>query len=964
MSDYGSRGYHGNPDDYGWAGRGSGDHGGDRGGPAGRGDHGGQRYDGYSDRGDYGGRSDGYGSSSYGDHGSHGRGGASSYDGYGSSRGPSSGGYDDYGSSRGAAPVSGGGYDSYREHDEPTTGRASVPGGDSTGPGRARGSARVGAKRKGPGRDLSPEEAEAMKKAKKKKKRRRRLIAVACVLVMLIGIGTVAASIFFESVPLPDELGKELDQNATILYSDGSPMATIGSVSRKVLTEEQMPDYIEKGLVAAEDRKFYQHDGVDFWGVMRALWNNVTGGDTQGASTLEQQYVGQIADIRDDHSYFRKAREAVMAMKLGDEMTKPQILNAYLNLMPFGRQAYGVGAAAKAFYGEKTDPEKLTASQCALLVAQLKASGGYYDPDDPSGLVDQGIDTRANAEERWKYVLDSLLTTKGISQEEYDKAIEEGLPETIEPFSENEGQKKSTGFVSHIYALNEAAEILGMDPEQLSIKGYSIQTTIDKDLQKAAVDIASRKDGSYMDEQKDNLRAALVAVDPRTGRVLAYFGGTTDGTGIDKAGHQNMHPPGSSFKEFTMLTALKNGYSVDSLFDGSSPQEFDERPDNPVMNSENVSEPKVSLRDVIIKSLNTPIYALTNLVGASEVLKTARDMGISQIKDPETGEIWDLYDEDIAEKLNSDNKRALVDNEIGFGQYPVSVMDMAAANATLSNRGIANSAHFVTKIMDGDKVIYDDSDHDNYHYVKTKQVVEEWVADNAIEVSRNVRPNDAPELLDNGQQYAGKTGTWEHQCVDGEAENCDKNAHIWYAGFTRSLSAAVWVGDKEDENGVVTDQWGGLAWGSTISGQVWLRFMQKAATILDIPQDDLQFPVSPHGGDATRGTYVEKPDDGNKDCKPHKPEDCDSDDNQPPPSDGTCDPALPDDPDCQGNGGGEECGPEQPGWPECGDDGIGTPDSFDDRTRYTRVQSYRSPAEPVTVWQQPAATRPDLVSVP
>ncbi|WP_415646688.1 transglycosylase domain-containing protein [Stackebrandtia soli] len=774
-----------------------------------------------------------------------------------------------------------------------TSGRARVPGSDSTGP--ARGTARVGAKRRG-GRALSDEEAEALRKANKKKKRRRRLIALSCVLAVFLGGVTVVGSIFFESVPVPEDI--DFDQNATILYAGGEEMATVGSINRKVASPEEIPDIVEEALIAAEDRTFRSHPGVDFWGVMRAVWNNVTGGDTQGASTLTQQYVGAIANIRGDDSYLRKAREAVMAMKIGDTMSKDEILNAYLNLMPFGRQAYGVGAAAEAFFGK--DITEISVSEAALLIAQLKGTGGQYDPDDPTGLY--GDEARKNAEGRWNYVLDSLVEVGKLDKAERDEITK--LPKTEKPnnLGGSLGADKPTGFISHDYALQEASEILDVPIDQIGLHGYTITTTINKDLQDAAKAAAGRGKNSYMKTLPDNLAAGLVAVDPATGAILAYYGGP-DGTGIDKAGHENMHPPGSSFKEFTMIAALEAGMSIESLWDGTSPRKFAERGEaEDVVNSGNQSVKQISMKDAIIKSLNTPIYAMTNKVGAATVAQVAAKMGITKmvVPNPEDRDgdriIVDLTTD---ERLDPSDPRALVDNEIGFGQYPVSVHDMAVANATLAAQGVYHKPHFVQEIKDGSgEVVYDAATDPD---LEGDEVVNQAIAADATFVSSSVWPNvEGDGALNNGQRIAGKTGTWERHCPE-DSPNCDQNSAVWYAGFTPQISAAVWVGDKESENGVVLDEYGANAYGSGPSGTVWSNFMNKAVEVLESqPQP---FPERGNHGDADAGELGKG--------KPPEDED-DKDDEK----------CRPGDPRPKCNEGGEQCVPGTPGYPDCNGDGV------------------------------------------
>ncbi|GAA4909474.1 membrane peptidoglycan carboxypeptidase [Stackebrandtia albiflava] len=991
MSDYGSRGYGRDPDDYGWPGNDGGRSDSHGRGPQG-GDHG-HRSSGYGSSGygsgdaygrdSYGsGSGDDYGRDSYGS--GHSGGYGSGHDDYGTGRADSygsarSGGYDDsprtggYGDEpvRGSAsvPTSGGGYSPH--DDEPkTTGRARVPGGDSTGPGRARGTARVGGKRGGA---LSEEEQAALAKTKKKKRRRRRLIAFGCVSVVLLGMVTVVGSLFFQSVELPkDVIEEHLDQNTTILFADGSEMGSYGTEAgnRTEVKYEDVPDEVIWALVAGEDQKFFDHSGVDFWGVMRALWNNVTGGDRQGASTLTQQYVGQVMKITGDVGYFDKANEAVMAMKMDDEYKKEEIIEFYLNLVYMGRGAYGLGAAIEAWYGPDKKLEDLTASEASLIFAQVKSPDGSLDPRNPCdvcGLTDE--EAYDNAEGRWEYFLNSMLKMKKLTPEQHKQYIDDGLPETAETtsVSASEGADEDTGFVSHGYVLAEAQEKAGLTEQDLLTKGYTITTTIDPAAQQAAVDVASQKDGSYMSEQKENLRAALVSIDPATGRVVAYFGGTTDGTGVDKAGYDSMHPPGSSFKEFTLITALSKGISMDSMWDGTSPQEFPglREGDKAVVNSGNQSEPRISLKDTMRQSLNTPIYAITNQVGAGNVMLTARNMGINKVVTPDADgnpQLVDLWDPEVEELLmDPANQRAVVDNEIGFGQFPVSVFDMAVANATLAAGGVYHEPHFIKEIKnkDGD-VVYSDEEEGA---IEVREAVTNDVARDAIHVSSTIWPGamSGSDGRINGQPIAGKTGTWERYCPDNPA--CDQNSAIWYAGFTKELSAAVWVGDKADENGVVAETWDAPAYGSTISGSVWHKYM-TAATQIEGYNEVKEFDPPANVGDKNAGNAKEEEKKDDKCDRPGNREDCEdggedggdggNDDGNPPAS-GQCQPGSPEYPDCNQDQVCDpefpECQPDQscnpffPMDPDCTENGEGSPG---DNRNESRVGSDRLAATATT----------------
>src|SRR6185369_11687618 len=200
--------------------------------------------------------------------------------------------------------------------------------------------------------------------------------------------------------------------------------ARLGEENRTIVPPEEMVDSIKQAIVAAEDQTFWTNEGVDFAGVLRAAWNNFTGGETQGASTLTQQYARMAMDLK-GATYSRKLREAVIAWKLDDKYSKTDILGFYLNTVPFGRGTHGVEAAAQAFFGKtvkKSAPaaQQLTVSEAMLMVAFVKQP--EPNPDDPDGepgfdptradTPAQAANSMANAKGRWGYVRDSMVKLK------------------------------------------------------------------------------------------------------------------------------------------------------------------------------------------------------------------------------------------------------------------------------------------------------------------------------------------------------------------------------------------------------------------------------------------------------------------------------------------------------------------------------------------------------------------------
>jgi membrane peptidoglycan carboxypeptidase len=782
------------------------------------------------------------------------------------------------------------------------------------------------------GEPLSEEELKAKSRQKKKRRRRKVYAALIAVAIMFLGAGTVVGSWFFQSVDLPEDL--RYGEATTFTYSDEkTEVGGYGYQYRKLVdTYDELPREVVYSLLALEDRRFFEHDGVDYKGTLRALVNNAKGGDTQGASTITQQYAGAIADIRDDISYGRKAKEAVMAMKLEQTYSKQEILLNYLNLNFFNRGAYGVAAASEVWFGK--DLEELTWSESMTLVMQMKAGDGSFDPR---------VNESNAPEARWQEGMKALLEEEWITQEEYDEAE---FPETL-PLKENAGTwggNTPTGFITNAndgYVFEELERRYNLPKSKLygedaGTGGYTIVLTLDKDIQKAAVatgdrgnlKISKNPDGEYLDKEgnvveskddaatyrndkgyfefeNDNEEAALyeydesmttavVAIEPSTGKVLGYFGGR-DGTGLDKAGAESPHPPSSTFKMVTAAVAMSHGASYESWWDASSPREFktlegigEGELEGKLRNgNQGLGKRDMTLLDAVRDSKNTPMYAIAEKWGATTVLKTAVDMGMSSVAlnidyehlngDTVTGNVnyrfypdgtysrhGQLKDEDGEWVLDRwggiDNNASIdgvdengdpirtpldtsIDNKpayyhVSFGQYPTSVADMSAVFATIANDGVHVETHYVEKVYDrnGEEV-------PPVRELHSTQAIDSGVARDLQHIGSTIGGGETAQEL--GRDYFGKTGTWEASGYDAACRNnpdttdvssqCSKyptgyNAHAWYVGAIPQLSVAAWVGNATSESDPIYNPWGGHdgVYGSNTAHPVWFQLMNKA----------------------------------------------------------------------------------------------------------------------------------------
>ncbi|HJQ02288.1 MAG TPA: transglycosylase domain-containing protein [Jatrophihabitans sp.] len=602
------------------------------------------------------------------------------------------------------------------------------------------------------------------------------LLGLFALLVTVLAIGVYSVA----HVPSPDEL--HTNQTAVLQYADGSTMATIDNgENRTDVSLSAVPQYVQDAVLAAEDRGFYSEPGISIRGTLRAAINDIRGGSTQGGSTITQQYV-KNAYLNSDQSLSRKLKELAISLKLSREYSKDTILENYLNTIYFGRQAYGVEAAAKAYFG--VDVGKLTVAQGALLAAVIK-SPEYYDP----------ALTPSAARGRWNYVVDGMVSTGKLSQAERDKLK---FPTTIKTRSVSSVLDGPLGLVWRQVKAELSAD--GIDPASINTKGLRIQTSIDKTAQ-ASAEAAVRQVYGHLTAKQKNLRPALAAVNPATGAVLAYYGGSS-GTGLDYV--QAWRPPGSSFKPYVTATALtqnlrgvKPAYTVQSVFDGSSPTTIDGLPfaNDPT----DPSSGSYTLLNATTLSLNTVFGKLASLVGPANVVSTARAMGI-----PDT------------ESATGPNPGAPTlmrnghpDAYVGIGNYPVRILDQAVGYATLADGGEFRSSYFIQKVTDSHgNVLYQHHDH-------AKRVLDGRVA-NDVTLSMERVADTSGIGLNGDRPVAAKTGTVGIQDTGDSSDG-------WTVGFTPQVSAASWVGSDKVEP--IYDANGNSEYGRDLAGHTWKLFM-------------------------------------------------------------------------------------------------------------------------------------------
>nr|WP_169334232.1 transglycosylase domain-containing protein [Nocardia abscessus] len=605
----------------------------------------------------------------------------------------------------------------------------------------------------------------------------RRTLYVLVALAILVPSGIFLAAYTTVSVPQPGDL--KTNQVATILAADGTTVLSKvvpPEGNRTDVTIEQIPPHVRNAVMAAEDRDFYTNPGFSISGFARAARDNVLGKESAGGgSTITQQYV-KNALVGDERSLTRKMHELVISAKMARQWSKDEILAAYLNTIYFGRGAYGIDAAAKAYFGKPV--QELTVAEGAVLAATIQLPSSLDPEKNPEG-----------AKTRWNYVLDGMVSASSLNAAE-----RQGLqyPQVV-PLASTRDKEQDSGPEGLVktQVLKELAAA-GISEQQLNTSGLQITTTIDPKAQQAAVDAATQK----MQGEPEQLRTAVVSIDPRTGAVRAYYGGP-DGQGYDyaNAGLQT----GSSFKVIGLAANLEQGIPLSQLYD-SSPLTVN---GIKITNVEGEQCGMCTIAEALKRSLNTSFYRmqLDMQNGPQKIAEMGHKLGIP---------------ESIAGvgKTLTESDGSGPNNGIVLGQYQARPLDMASTYATLAASGVYHAPHFVSKVVTADgQVLLDRGE------VAGEQRVSAAVADNVTAAMKPIAGYSRNHGLANGRESAAKTGT--AQLLD-----TGENKDAWMVGYTPSLSTAVWVGTVD--NSPLRNYSGGMIYGSGLPSDIWKATMDGA----------------------------------------------------------------------------------------------------------------------------------------
>ncbi|MFD7263934.1 transglycosylase domain-containing protein [Streptomyces sp. NPDC059874] len=605
--------------------------------------------------------------------------------------------------------------------------------------------------------------------------------------LMLLPIAGAIVLYFLVDEPTDPNESATLQSN-TYRYADGTVMARTGKMNREMVPIDKIPEDVRTAFIAIENKSFYKDRGIDVMGVARGLFNTVTGKGKAGGSTITQQYVKNYY-LTQDQSPTRKLRELVISLKVDRRMEKDDILVGYLNTNFYGRNAYGIQAAAQAFYG--VDADKLTLEQGAYLAAVIQAPSQY-------DLATAGPNGTRLVNIRFNAVLDNMVEM-GVLDEAKRKTMTLPPPIKPKPRPGMEGQK---GYL--IQAANDEMDEQDITPAQIAAGGWNIVLNIDPKKQEALEKAVNDELESKLDRkdtknrpQDQSVQAGATSVDPKTGAIVAMYGGQ----GLAEKDQSNAlrtdYQPGSTFKPIVLASALQNGATTqdgkpitpNALYDGTSRRQVvgSKIPFNPQNQDDKDYGKEITVQDATNSSVNSVYAQMVVDVGPPAVKKTAISLGMKD---------RDGWQEDQP--------------AMSLGSMSANTMEMAGVYATFDNHGkkvtptiIKSAEHADGKFKPRDAI--------------GSQVISRQTADTVTKVLTGVvNDGSGSKVKSSVYEAAGKTGTTE------------ENRAGWFTGYTPELVTVVAMfGEEPGTHKQVTltgTAGGGRAGGSSFPAEIWKAY--------------------------------------------------------------------------------------------------------------------------------------------
>lgn len=475
--------------------------------------------------------------------------------------------------------------------------------------------------------------------------------------VLVLGVAAFAYLYATTDIPEPESIA--ISQNTTVYYADGTTeIGTFSEQNREIIDCSVLPEYVGDAVVSSEDRTFYTNRGIDFVGIARALWNNITTGTRQGGSTITQQYAERYY-LGDTTTYLGKLREAVLAVKITQTQDKDEILCNYMNTIYLGRGAYGIQAAAQAYFDK--DAADLTISESALLAGIIPSPSTW----DPAVDADQ-------AEARFERVIGIMEEDGYITADEADEAT---MPETIE-YTVSNAYAGTNGYLLQM-VRDELVDSGSFTAEDLDTGGYSIITTIDKDKQDLMYSVVSPTQNGMEGTIPDGMEFGGISVDAQDGSIIAVYAGEDYLTQQLNHATQSQYEIGSTMKPMALLGAIQEGVSLDTLFNGNSPRTYDGITTS-VANFNNVSYGWINLYQATANSVNTVYMDIQEKLGTERIAEIATTAGAE------------------SDDLDGSNPFTVL------GNNALTTADVARMYATIANQGQRSTLHIVSNVQNSD----------------------------------------------------------------------------------------------------------------------------------------------------------------------------------------------------------------------------------------------------------------------
>lgn len=628
-------------------------------------------------------------------------------------------------------------------------------------------------------------------------------------------------------VPKVDEAAKA--QNNVYYWANGKQMvATGGETNRQIIDFDKIPKEMRTAVISAENKTFEDDKGVDPMGITRALVNMAKGGETQGGSTITQQYVKNARLGDQSQTFTRKFKELFISIKVGRTESKEKIMAGYLNTAYYGRGAYGIQAAARAYFGK--DAAELNPSQCALLATVLKGAT-YYDP---AGYpeVDPAASPEANREratKRWKWILDEEVKDGHLTAEVRNKYRRFPTLENPRSNAQLGGQVGYLVDLAKAYVINNSeGQITAND---LQRGGYEIHTTFDKlkvdKLEKSVEKVRKAKINAKLRPTKDkHVQFGGASVNPKDGAIEAIYGGEDATKHFTNNADQTGAQVGSTFKPFVLAAAFKDGtrdkeglpdqgedqrtiVNPKSLYSGKNKLKIENYDGSIWTDKEGKEWLQTNDGDA---SYNAPTYQIDLREAMRESVNSAyvqlgMDVGLDKVKDAA-----------IASGIKENSLASANYPSFSLGTSSPSAIRMAGAYSTFASSGEQNDPYSVTKVEHKGNTVY-------RHDLQTKRAFDEEVADNVTDVLRTVvEKGTGTSAQLSGRQVAGKTGT------------TDGNKSAWFVGYTPQLSTAISMYRLDDNEGNKKREFlemfgtGGekKIHGASFPAQIWKDYMEQA----------------------------------------------------------------------------------------------------------------------------------------